>query len=107
MRLTKGPGESWFWDAPDKFTVDATAEIGGLLSFDLKQEHNDRQSSDNDIILSSDTQQITIRKLPHPGTEWTSYDIPLDTTADWEVLDFFKGRPRNTDPFVQPTGDHG
>ena len=26
--VDEGTGESWFWKAPDKFTMDATAEVG-------------------------------------------------------------------------------
>jgi hypothetical protein len=74
---------NWYWVAPAKFLGKHDFEYGQHLKFDLKQSAAGTDNIASDIILRSGSQTIHLRFTEKPGTDWTSYSIPLDVTADW------------------------
>jgi hypothetical protein len=78
-------GGTWYWEAPQKFLGDQSAAYNGVLAFDLKQSDTSSQFDAHDVILTSDQFELAlIFDTPNnPGTDWTSYSIPLNETAGW------------------------
>ncbi len=74
---------NWYWVAPSKFLGKNDFSYGKHLKFDLKQSTVGTDNIASDIILRSGNQTIHLRFPEKPGTDWTSYSIPLDITADW------------------------
>lgn len=75
---------SWYWVAPAKFLGQFSFSYGQHLKLDLKQSTAGTDNTVSDIILrASGGQTIHLRFPEKPGTEWTSYSIPLDLSADW------------------------
>lgn len=77
-------GMNWYWVAPVKFLGKHDFSYGQHIKFDLKQSTAGTDNTVSDIILrASGGQSIHLRLPEKPGTEWTSYSIPLDVSADW------------------------
>ncbi|MBX2946312.1 MAG: VCBS repeat-containing protein [Cyclobacteriaceae bacterium] len=77
-------GMNWYWVAPAKFLGQFSFSYGQHLKLDLKQSTAGTDNTVSDIILrASGGQSIHLRFPEKPGTEWTSYSIPLDLSADW------------------------
>lgn len=79
------PNITWFFQAPSKFHGDFSAALGLTLTFDLKQSSLSSQFDLRDVVLSGGGLSIHLDTRANPGTEWTSYIIRLDETADWGV----------------------
>ena len=73
----------WYWEAPAKFFGDKDLSYGQLLKFDLIQSVAGVDNGVSDIIMSSAAGSIHFTLPSKPGTSWTTYEIPLDITADW------------------------
>lgn len=73
----------WYWEAPEKFFGDKDLSYGQLLKFDLIQSFAGTDNSASDVIISSAAGSIHFTLPSKPGTSWTSYEMPLDITADW------------------------
>lgn len=76
-------GGVWYFSAPSKFLGDQSATYGGTLSFDLRQSASDNQFDAEDIRLISGTSKLVYKQTSNPGTQWTSYDVPLVANAGW------------------------
>ncbi|MFC7156938.1 alkaline phosphatase D family protein [Halomarina halobia] len=84
-------GVAWYYQAPFKFLGDRAAFYGGTLSFDLRQEQTDRQfdaepTEGGDVLLVSGERKLVYEfRGPDatPGTEWTSFEVPLTADAPW------------------------
>ncbi|WP_049923989.1 alkaline phosphatase D family protein [Halopiger djelfimassiliensis] len=84
-------GIAWYYQAPFKFLGDREAFYDGTLSFDLRQERTDQQfdadpMDGGDVLLASgETKLVYEFRGPDskPGTEWTSFEAPLDADAGW------------------------
>ena len=78
-------GQRWYWVAPSKFLGDVSGAYGQRLRFDLVQGNLDRQinADSADVILGSQNLTVAHRLGGNPGTDWTSYDIPLDESGSW------------------------
>ncbi|MBX2964143.1 MAG: VCBS repeat-containing protein [Cyclobacteriaceae bacterium] len=73
----------WYWVAPEKFLGKNDFTYGKRISFDVKQSTAGTDNSVADVILRNGNNSIHYRFPEKPGTDWTSYSIPLDLTADW------------------------
>lgn len=78
----------WYWSAPEDFLGHKERFLGGTLSFELKQSPTSNQFDDDDVILEGDGLTLVYQLSKHPGSSWTSYEIPLpaaDDTRNWMV----------------------
>jgi len=73
----------WYWVAPDKFFGKNDFTYGKHIRFDLKQSTAGTDNSVGDIVIRNGSSSIHYRFPEKPGTDWTSYSIPLDVSADW------------------------
>jgi len=80
-------GDIWSFSAPEEYLGDKSAFIGGRLSFDLRQSSLDNQIDHEDVVLQGGGLTLAYDTTDNPGTDWTSYSIRLDTTADWTLDD--------------------
>ncbi len=76
-------GETWFWSAPAKFLGNKSAAYGGVLRYDLRQDPNDAQYQDYDVILEGAGLRLVLEATYTPRTIWTSYVVILDQRAGW------------------------
>ncbi|ELY74410.1 alkaline phosphatase D family protein [Natrinema pallidum] len=84
-------GIAWYYQAPFKFLGDREAFYGGSLSFDLRQARADRQFDaepveGGDVLLAGGGAKLVYEfRGPErtPGTEWTSFEVPLSADATW------------------------
>lgn len=81
----------WYWRAPAKFLGDQSAAHGGALAFDLKQSRTNAPLVADDVILVGAGRTLTYRSPIAPGTQWTSYVVPLDADLGW--IDLSTGLP--------------
>lgn len=79
-------GGIWYWEAPFQYLGDVTAAFDGTLSYDLRQSDISEPFDSSDVILSNGIITISLDHS-HPGTEWTSYLVPLNSTANWRLGD--------------------
>jgi hypothetical protein len=81
-------GRYWYWRAPQRFLCNKAGAYGGLLSFDLRQDQPGGMDSHPDlpdVVLLGEGLMVTRRLPALPGTNWTSYKLPLVETAGWRV----------------------
>lgn len=76
-------GSTWYWDAPEHYLGDQSCAYSGTLRFDLRQSSTDNQFDDDDIVLEGGGLTLVYNTAENPGTDWTSYSIPLNETAGW------------------------
>jgi hypothetical protein len=85
--IDRTEGDTFYFNAPGKFRGNMSNAYGRRLTFDLAWSENSPSDYKEaaDIILRSGDVTITTQ-LPHlPGTTWTPYSIPLDTSGGWVV----------------------
>ena len=75
--------ETWFWSAPAKFLGNKSAAYGGVLRYDLRQNLNDAQYQEYDVILEGAGLRLVLEATYTPRTSWTSYVVILDERAGW------------------------
>jgi hypothetical protein len=75
----------WYWSAPAKFRGNVSSAYGHVLSFDLRQNQSDNQTSYHDIVLTGAGLTLVYDTASNPGTTWTSYNIPLRAESGWMV----------------------
>jgi hypothetical protein len=78
-------GATWYWRAPPGFRGNQSAAYGGHLAFDLKQTFTDQQYNDSDVILIGGGLTLVFDTAANPGTDWTSYEVPLQESAGWRL----------------------
>ncbi|MBU6399877.1 MAG: hypothetical protein KGS61_06125 [Verrucomicrobia bacterium] len=98
-------GNTWYWEAPQKHLGDQSAAYGGTLTFDLEQSETDNQYDAADVVLIGagltlvyDTTPV-FGVSPTPGTNWTSYRVPLTEAAGW-TKDTLDGPTPTHDEFL-------
>ncbi|MGH1578809.1 laminin B domain-containing protein [Planktotalea sp.] len=79
-------GQVYYFIAPDAYLGNKSAFYDGTLSFDLKQSALDSQFDSTDIFLIGGGLTLAL-DFAHPGVNWTSYSISLNTSADWRLID--------------------
>ena len=77
--------ETWYFEAPSKFLGAYPLFYGGSLSFDLKQDQVISQFEERDVVIESDKSLLWYDLAENPGLDWTSYLIPLDEGAGWNL----------------------
>lgn len=87
----------WFFVASHHFVDISKRAYGLTLSFDLVQSATDAQANTNDdVILTDGTTQLTFNTPYNPSTRWTNYFVKLDEKSGWK-----KGRVNATKTDVQ------
>lgn len=85
--IDRTEGDNFYFNSPGKFRGNMSNAYGRRLTFDLVWSENSPSDYKEaaDIILRGGNVTITTQ-LPHlPGTTWTSYSVPLDTSGGWLV----------------------
>lgn len=96
---TSAPAQgTWYWSAPDEYLGNVSAHHGSVLSFDLKQNRTEEQYGTSDVLLHGE--EVTIvwhfdGASSHPGTDWTSFEVPIDDGEGWVRQD--DGEPVTAD----------
>ncbi|NBC32836.1 MAG: hypothetical protein GVY13_09205 [Alphaproteobacteria bacterium] len=80
-----GMDQFWFFETGDLFPGDRSGFIGGILSFDLRQNTTANQRDFTDVVLIGDGRLLAFDTATNPGTDWTSYEIELSADAGWRV----------------------
>jgi hypothetical protein len=80
-------GGTWYWSAPQKFLGNQASAYQKTLAFDLKQSTLSSQFEDSDVILEGNGKTLSLSLNRHPGLDWTSYSVNLDTRAAWKLND--------------------
>jgi hypothetical protein len=79
------------YHAPVKFLGDQSAAYGGTLQLDQRLLTHEGTNWPM-VVISGAGLLLQFRTVP-PGTDWTSYSIPLVAAAGWEIADVFNGDP--------------
>jgi hypothetical protein len=80
-----GDGATMYFVAPAKFLGDKRAAYNGFVRFSLKQSAETQLYVGPDLILSS-TNAVLYFRFPHlPGTNWTTFDVPLNENVGWST----------------------
>lgn len=78
-------GGTWYFVAPAKYVGNQASTYGQDFKFDLKVDMVPSSPFDEaDIILKSSTLVLTFDTPSNPGTDWTSYTVPL-SEGGWHV----------------------
>jgi hypothetical protein len=80
-----GQGLTWYFDAPAKFRGTKFGLYGKTLSYDLKQNADDSQFGDHDIILEGNGRKLVYRFPIGPGTDWTHFAVALKESG-WKSV---------------------
>lgn len=98
-------GDTMYWTAPAKFLGDDTAAYGHILTFDLQQSPNDDQFDDADVVLSGAGFTLVFDTPTNPALApaWTSYAIPLNEAAGWQ-MDALGGPAPSQEEFLSALG---
>ena len=75
-------GATWYFQVPAKFLGNVSSAYNGTLTFDLTQSATDSQYDDEDVVLIGGGLTLAFSTLNNPGTNWTSYSVPLNE-AGW------------------------
>lgn len=78
-------GGVWYWDAPERYLGNKASSFGKTLSFELTQSGLNAQFESDDVILAGAGQTLALKLPQHPGTEWSAYQVKLDTSAGWKL----------------------
>jgi hypothetical protein len=71
--------------APASFLGDQSAAYAGTLTLDQRLLTSDGIAYPM-VVISDGTTKLQYRTVP-PGTDWTSFSIPLMASAGWEISD--------------------
>lgn len=77
-------GGVWYFQAPDKYLGDNSAALGKVLKYDLKVTPIDNPFDDIDVVLEGGGLVLAFDTKPAPGTEWTTYKVPLSGGGGWK-----------------------
>ena len=78
-------GGVWFWSAPAKFLGDLTPFLGGLLTFDQRQDRLTSAFQCADVRLFSALGILGYGNPYNPMLDWTSYPVPLALGPGWSL----------------------
>lgn len=78
-------GGVWYFQAPDKYLGDNSATVGKVLKYDLKVTPIDNPFDDIDVVLEGGGKRLAFDTSPAPGTDWTTFKVPLTASAGWKV----------------------
>jgi len=89
---------TWYWVAPDSFQGNLMPAYRGTLTFDLKQSHpGDSQQDAVDVYLVGGGVTLAFDLSANPGSDWTSYQVPLDEFSGWRLNDLNGSLATKTD----------
>lgn len=77
-------GGVWYFQAPAKYLGDDSATYGKLLEYDLKVTPITNPFDDVDVLLEGGGKRLVFDTSPAPGTDWTTFKVPLSETAGWK-----------------------
>ena len=80
-------GAVWYFVAPPKFLGNQLSAYGTNLTFDLRQSSTDNQRDAVDVFLRGEDLELRFDTSINPGTDWTSYSVPLSAGQGWTVTD--------------------
>ncbi|SEH04368.1 laminin B domain-containing protein [Candidatus Venteria ishoeyi] len=96
-------GDWWYFvTASDKYSGDKSFALNKMLSFDLKTDNSKApnymsfipfvvlsgtDAAGNAMHLYQAQALFQVAKYPEPGSDWTSYSILLNATAEWKMAD--------------------
>lgn len=78
-------GNVWYFQASDAFHGDFSGAYGTNLTFDLRQSGTHSQFNAVDLYLRGGGLELTFDTASNPGTEWTSYSVPLTEASGWQL----------------------
>lgn len=76
-------GDPWMWQAPSRFLEALRVGYGYTLEFSLRQSCRDRQFEADDVVLTAGDRSLVYTLPERPGTDWTSYSVPLEASEGW------------------------
>jgi alkaline phosphatase D len=79
-------GNTWYWQAPEKFLGDRSSSFQQLLSFDMRMRGSGPLFEVPDVTLIGGglTLQVDLSPVPE-NIAWTSYSVRLDETGGWKL----------------------
>lgn len=77
-------GGVWYFQAPARYLGDDSETYGKLLKYDLKVTPITNPFDDVDVVLEGGGKRLVFDTSPAPGTEWTTFTVPLSETAGWK-----------------------
>ena len=77
-------GGVWYFTAPAKYLGDNSDVYGTFLTYDLKVTQITDYFEASDVIFEGAGISIWYDTEPIPGTEWTTYTVPLSETG-WKT----------------------
>ena len=98
-----GPGTFYYFGAPSKFRGDHSAAFRKQLTFDLRQSSTTLENplAAPFVVLSNAVKFIYIFTDTNPGSTWTSFSIPLDTSLNWRVATTWGASSTATDDDIR------
>jgi hypothetical protein len=81
-------GNSFYFDAPTRYTGNLSAYAGGSLSFDTFYTPNEASSAwrnDADVVLSSGSTILVWQAVANPASTWTHVSVALDAAQGWKI----------------------
>lgn len=79
------------YHAPAKFLGNKSAAYGGTLQLD--QRLLTHEGTDWPMVVISGAGLLLQFRTQPPGTDWTSYTIPMVAAGGWEIADVLNGEP--------------
>lgn len=85
----QGDGDTMFFAAPAKYLGDKRAAYNGRLRFQFKQSATTSLSGLNRLVLlGSGNLILSFDLASFPGTNWQTFEIPLNENAGWHVVPY-------------------
>lgn len=88
IEATDPSDQSFFFQAPGKFTGNLGAYYGGTLTYDQRSmdptDANPEYRGDPDVVIGGGGVQLLFLGEANPGSAWTGFSVGL-TTAGWHV----------------------
>jgi len=97
---------TWYFEAPSRYGGDRSGYVGTLLKFDLKQSTLEFPIADYKSyvwLIGADGTNLYYDTGSHPGTGWTTYQVPLDGGAGWRNATL--GRPATPEDMRKVLGN--
>jgi hypothetical protein len=77
LGVSGGSDKARFFDAPETFRGDQAAFVGGELRFSLRAAGDGEPSGKGYVIIIGSNGSVLLHELDPPGSEWTTYAVPL------------------------------
>lgn len=84
VRASDNTSDTWYFVAPPSFTGNMSATFGRQIRFDLRQSDISSPFDGPDVILDGESMSLVHDTASNPGTNWTSYMVPL-LPDSWRV----------------------